>query len=150
MSEDKQITPSDFNSERRQFLIRNIPGIVSSGYIVKTGILVAALESLFAIAGRKTFGSGQVHYPGYYAQKIELEKSAEWQARTELENLRLAAGEVCPEEIYKDAEIEYKLIGSLKRYESEPTNKEFFEIFKKVISKLHEAPRCYEILSEFI
>ncbi len=149
MIEEKQNILSVTNPGRRQFIIRDIPGVVSTGYAIKTGIVVTMLESLFAIAGRKTYGSGRVHYPGYYGQQNELENSDEWQVRNELENLRIAAGEVYPEEIYKDAKREYKLIGSLKRYDSEPTNNEFFETFKKVISKLHEAPRCYEILTEF-
>ncbi len=149
MSEDKQITSSDFNPGRRQFIIREIPGVMLSGYAVKTGIAIAVLESLLSVAGRKAFGFDKVHYPGYYGQKKELENSGEWQVRTELEKLHLASGEVCPEEIYRDAKREYKLTGSLKRYDSEPTNKEFFKTFKKVIGKLHEAPRCYEILSEF-
>ncbi len=56
MSEDKQITPSGFNPDRRQFLIREIPGAVLVGYTFKTGIVVATLESLLAVFGRKTFG----------------------------------------------------------------------------------------------
>ena len=149
MSEEKQKKLTGFNSGRRQFLTKDFSGILILGYVAKTGIAVTILESLLAIIGQKTFGSTKVLYPGYYRQKKELEKTAEWQVRIDLENLRLAAGEVCPEEIYRDARCEYKLIGSLKRYESEPTNKVFFETFKKVISRLHEAPRCYEILSEF-
>ncbi len=136
-----------FNSRRRQFLTKYFPGILTSIYAAKTGMAVAILESLLVIVGQKTFGFDKVLFPGYYEQKRELAKSAEWQVRIELENLRLAEGEVCPEEIYKTDRSEYKLIGSLKRYESEPTNIVFFETFKKVISRLHEAPRCYEILS---
>ncbi len=149
MSEDNKYILSNFNFERRQFLLRYIPGIVSSGYVVKIGIFSAALKFLYTIAERKAFAFDQAHYPDYYGQKNELEKSSEWQVRIELENLRLAAGEVCPVEVINDDKREYKLIGSLKRYESEPTNKEFFETFKKVIDRLHEAPRCYKILSEF-
>ncbi len=147
MPEKKQKKSTRFNSGRRQFLTKDFPGIIILGYIAKTGLFLAILESLLAIVGQKTFGFDKALFPGYYEQKRELAKSAEWQVRTELENLRLADGEVCPEEIYKTDRSEYKLIGSLKRYGSELTNTVFFETFKKVISRFHEAPRCYEILS---
>ena len=86
--------------------------------------------------------------PGFHEQQKRLKQTGEWQARTELEKSCLAT-EARPEEIYRDSEIEYKLIGSLKRYDWEPTNKVFFKTYKNVINSLREAPRCYEILSDF-
>ncbi len=150
MSDHKTKKPPDFNPGRRRFFINDIPGSLVFGYAVKTGIAVAALELFFSSPGQKTFGSENVHYPGYHEQLKRLKQNGEWQVRIELEKSRIAAaGEAHPEEIYRDSKIEYKLIGSLKRYEWEPTNKVFFTTFKKVINKLREAPRCYEILSEF-
>ncbi len=140
---------TDFNPLRRRFLIRDIPGAVVSWYAVKAGIAVGAIEFFFTSLEQKAFGSETVHYPGYHEQQKRLIQTGEWQVRIELEKSRLAAGEVRPEEIYEDSKIEYKLIGSLKRYDGEPTNKAFFKTFTKVIHKLREAPRCYEILSEF-
>ena len=72
-----------------------------------------------------------VHYPGYHEQQKRLKQTGEWQVRIELEKSRLAAGEVRPEEIYEDSKIEYKLIGSLKRYDGEPTNKAFLKRLQK-------------------
>lgn len=149
MSDHKLKQSSDFSPGRRRFMIRGITGTVLAGYAVKTGIAVAALELLLTSTGLKVFGSEAVYYPGYQEQQKRLEKNGEWQVRIELEKSRLAEGEVLPDEIYRDSEVEYKLIGSLKRYDWEPTNNSFFEMYKKVINRLHDAPRCYEILSEF-
>jgi hypothetical protein len=117
--------------------------------MAKSSISVAVINFLLSVLGRNAFASEPVHYPGYHGQQKRLKQNGEWQVRMELEKSRLAAGEVLPDEIYRDLGIEYKLIGSLKRYDWEPTNKEFFTTFRKVINKLREAPRCYEILSEF-
>jgi hypothetical protein len=149
MSNHKPNLSSDFNQERRQFLTKDIPGAVLAGYAVKTGIAALALELLLTGTGQKAFGSETARYPGFQEQQKRLKQNGEWQVRVELEKSRLAAGEVLPVEIYRDSEIEYKLIGSLKRLDCEPTNKVFFESYKEVINRLREAPRCYEILSEF-
>ncbi len=116
---------------------------------MKTGIAVSALEFLLSGTENTALASETTHYPGYRDQHKRLKRNGEWQVRIELEKSRLAAGQVLPEERYRDAEIEYKLVGSLKRYDWEPTNKVFFKTYKKVIYRLREAPRCYEILSEF-
>ncbi len=148
MYDHKPNRSSDFNPGRRQFLIRDIPGAALAGYAVKTGISAAVLELFLAGTGLKVFGSEPAHYPGFHEQQKRLKQTGEWQARTELEKSCLAT-EARPEEIYIDSEIEYKLIGSFKRYEGEPTNKVFFKTYKTVINRLREAPRCYKILSEF-
>ncbi len=140
---------SNFNCGRRRFLIRDIPAVASAGYAIKTGMAAAVLEFLLNGAGANVFGSEAVHYPGFYEQQRLLENNGEWQVRLEQEKLRLAAGEVIPEQVYKDSDIEYKLIGSLKRYDWEPENEVFFKKYKNVIKRLREAPRCFEILSEF-
>ncbi|MHC4139362.1 MAG: hypothetical protein ACYSR1_05850 [Planctomycetota bacterium] len=149
MSDYKFKRPLDFNPGRRRFLTRDIPGATLAGYTVKSGITVAALNFLWVILGRKVSGSEPLHYPGYHGQQKRLKQTGEWQVRIELEKSRLSAGEVRHEEIYIDSKTEYKLIGSLKRYDEEPTNKRFFDTYKNVIKRLREAPRCYEILSEF-
>ena len=41
------------------------------------------------------------------------------------------------------------MIGSLKRYDWEPTNEAFFKTYKNVIQRLRKAPRCYAILFDF-
>ena len=54
------------------------------------------------------------------------------------------AGEIKPgswwrsasrENMYRDSDIEYRLIGSLKRYDWEPTNEIFFKTYKKCDSQ---------------
>ncbi len=148
MSDHKPILLSDLNQGRRQFLIEGIPATVLAGYAVKTGI-AAVIGLLLAGTGQKVFGSETDHYPGFHEQQERLEKNGEWLVRVEQEKLRLASGGVLPEEIYSDSDIEYKLIGSLKRYDWEPTNEVFFNTYKKVIQRLCKAPKCYRILIEF-
>ncbi len=148
MSDHKPNRFSEFNPGRRQFLSKDIPGAVLAGYAVKTGITVAALELFLAGIEPKVFGSEHDHYPGFHEQQKKLKLTGEWQERAELEKSCLAI-DARPEEIYIDSEIKYKLIGSLKRFDIEPTNKLFFKTYKNVIHRLCEAPRCYEILSEF-
>ena len=149
MSDYRFKRPLDFNPGRRLFMIRDIPGAALAGYAIKTGIASTALELLLSSTGQKAFGTEPLHYPGYHEQQKRLKQTGEWQVRIELEESRLSAGEVRHEEIYRDSKTEYKLIGSLKRYDEEPTNKRFFDTYKNVIKRLREAPRCYEILSEF-
>ena len=149
MSDHKLKNLADFNPGRRRFITRDIPGAALAGYAIKTGIASAVLELLLSVTGQKVFGVEADHYPGYHEQQKILKQTAEWQERIELEKSRLAAGEVRPEEIYRDSKIEYKLIGSMKRYDGEPTNNKFFDTYKTVIKRLREAPRCYEILSDF-
>ena len=148
MSDYKPNLYSDLNPGRRQFLLKDIPGAALAGYAVKAGIVTAVIE--FLLAGtRLASGSETAHYPGFHEQQKRLKQNGEWQVRVEQEKSRLAAGGVLPEETYKDADIEYKLVGSLKRYDWEPTNEVFFKTYKNVIQRLRKAPRCYEILLEF-
>lgn len=145
----KRKKPLNFNPERRRFITRDVPGATLIGYTIRSGIALTVLNCLWVIFGQKVLGSEFLHYPGCHEQKKSLNQTGEWQARIDLEKSRLADGEVRPEETYRDSEIEYKLMGSLKRYDGEPTNKEFFDTYRKVLNKLREAPRCYEILTEF-
>ena len=148
MSDYKPNLYSDLNPGRRQFLLKDIPGAALAGYAVKAGIVTAVIE--FLLAGtRLASGSETAHYPGFRDQQKRLKQNGEWQVRVEQEKSRLAAGGVLPEETYKDSDIEYKLVGSLKRYDWEPTNEVFFKTYKNVIQRLRKAPRCYEILLEF-
>jgi hypothetical protein len=149
MPDHKPNLSSDFNPERRKFLIKDVPGAVLAGYAVKTGIAAAAIELFLAGTGLEVFGSEVTHYPGFRGQLKRLKQNGEWQVRVEQEKIRLAAGGAFPEEIYRDSGIEYKLIGSLKRYDWEPTNEVFFKTYKNVIQRLRKAPRCYEIFFEF-
>ncbi|GAX59931.1 ABC-type transport system [Candidatus Scalindua japonica] len=130
-------------------MFSDIPGITFAGYTVKTGMAAAVMGLILNGTGLNTSGSEIVHYPGYYGQQKRLKINGEWQVRLELEKSRLAEGKVRPDNIYIDAKKEYKLIGSLKRYDWEPTNEIFFKTYKKVINRLCEAHRCYEILTEF-
>ena len=148
MSDSKPNPYSDLNPGRRQFLFTNVPDTVLAGYAVKAGIVTAAIE-LFLAGTELASGSETAHYPGFHEQQKRLKQNGEWQVRVEQEKSRLAAGGVLPEETYKDADIEYKLVGSLKRYDWEPTNEVFFKTYKNVIQRLRKAPRCYEILLEF-
>ncbi len=148
MSDHKSNRSSDLKPGRRQFLIKDIPCAVLSGYAVKTGI--AAVLGLFLTGTcQRIFGSETDHYPGFHEQQKRLKQNGEWLVRVEQEKSRLAAGGALPEEIYRDSDVEYKLIGSLKRYDWEPTNEAFFKTYKNVIQKLCTAPRCYKILFEF-
>jgi hypothetical protein len=149
MPDHKPNLSSDFNPERRKFLIKDVPGAVLAGYAVKTGIVAAAIELFLAGTGLEVFGSEVTHYPGFRGQLKRLKQNGEWQVRVEQEKTRLAAGGASPEEVYRDSGIEYKLIGSLKRYDWEPTNEVFFKTYKNVIQRLRKAPRCYEIFFEF-
>ncbi len=149
MSDHKPNLSSGLNPGRRQFLFKSIPAAMLAGYAVKTGIAAAAIELLLTGTGQIVFGSQTDHYPGFREQQKRLKQNGEWQVRVEQEKSRLVAGGVLPEEIYKDSDIEYRLIGSLKRYDWEPTNKIFFKTYKNVIQRLSDAPRCYEILFEF-
>jgi hypothetical protein len=149
MPDHKPNLSSDFNPERRKFLIKDVPGAVLAGYAVKTGIAAAAIELFLAETGLEVFGSEVTHYPGFRGQLKRLKQNGEWQVRVEQEKIHLAAGGAFPEEIYRDSGIEYKLIGSLKRYDWEPTNEVFFKTYKNVIQRLRKAPRCYEIFFEF-
>ena len=149
MPDHKPNLSSDFNPERRKFLIKDVPGAVLAGYAVKTGIAAAAIELFLAGTGLEVFGSEVTHYPGFRGQLKRLKQNGEWQVRAEQEKICLAAGGAFPEEIYRDSGIEYKLIGSLKRYDWEPTNEVFFKTYKNVIQRLRKAPRCYEIFFEF-
>ena len=148
MSDSKPNPYSDLNPGRRQFLFTNVPDAVLAGYAVKTGIITAVIELFLAGTGLAS-GSETAHYPGFRDQQKRLKQNGEWQVRVEQEKSRLAAGGGLPEETYKDADIEYKLVGSLKRYDWEPTNEVFFKTYKNVIQRLRKAPRCYEILLEF-
>lgn len=148
MSDYKPIRYSDLDPGRRQFLFKNVPGAVLAGYAVKAGIVSVAIELFLTRTGLAS-GSATAHYPGFHEQQKRLKKNGEWRVRVEQEKSRLAAGGVLPEETYKDADKEYKLVGSLKRYDWEPTNEVFFKTYKNVIQKLRQAPRCYEILFEF-
>ncbi len=149
MPDHKPNQSSDFNPERRKFLIKDVPGAALAGYAVKSGIAAAAIELFLAGTGQKVFGSETAHYPGFQEQQKRLKQNGEWQVRVEQEESCLAAGGAFPEETYKDSDIEYKLIGSLKRYDWEPTNEVFFKTYKNVIQGLRKAPRCYEIFFEF-
>ena len=149
MFDHKPNLSSDLNPGRRQLLFKSIPAVVLAGYAVKTGIAAAAIEFFLTGTGQKVFGSQTDHYPGFREQQKQLKQNGEWQVRVEQEKSRLATGGVIPEEIYKDSDIEYRLIGSLKRYDWEPTNEVFFNTYKSVIQRLRKAPRCYEILFEF-
>ena len=149
MPDHKPNQSSGFNPERRQFLFKDVPGAALVGYAVKTGIAAAAIELFLAGTGQKAFSSESAHYPGFHEQLKRLKQNGEWQVRAEQEKSRLVAGGEFPEEIYSDSGIEYKLIGSLKRYDWEPTNEVFFKTYKNVIQGLREAPKCYEILFEF-
>ena len=44
---------TDFNPLRRRFLIRDIPGAVVSGYAVKAGIVVSAIEFFSQVQSKK-------------------------------------------------------------------------------------------------
>ncbi len=111
MSDYKFKRPLDFNPGRRRFLTGYIPGAALISYTVKSGIMVAVLNFLWVILGRKVSGSESLHYPGYHEQQKRLKQTGEWQERIELEKSRLSAGEVRHEEVYRDSKIEYKLIG---------------------------------------
>ena len=149
MSDHKTKKHLDFDPERRRFISRDLPGTALIGYIANSGIAVALLNFICAVLGQNVFASESLQYPGYHEQQRRLTQNDEWQERIELEKSRLANGIVCPRQIHVDRDIEYKLIGSLKRYDWEPTNEAFFKIFREVINRLSEAPKCYGILTEF-
>ena len=146
MSDHKPNLSSYLNPGRRHFLFKSIPAAVLARYAAKTGIAAAAIDLFLTGTGQKVFGSQTDHYPGFREQQKRLKQNGEWQVRVEQEKSRLADGGVLPEEIYNDSDIEYRLIGSLKRYDWEPTNEVFFNTYKSVIQRLRKAPRCYEIL----